>query len=86
MDTLTLELVAIGASVTANCEPCLHYHVNKAQEVGAKAEDIQAAIDMGQKVRRGSTANMGRVVSDVLESLGAPAAASDPAGGMSCCG
>jgi AhpD family alkylhydroperoxidase len=24
------ELIAIGASITANCQPCLKYHVDKA--------------------------------------------------------
>ncbi len=29
------ELIAIGASVTANCQPCLEYHVGKAKEAGS---------------------------------------------------
>ena len=32
MDTQTKELIAIGASVTANCVPCLRYHLKMARE------------------------------------------------------
>ena len=29
LDERTKELIAIGASVCAHCQPCLTYHVNK---------------------------------------------------------
>ncbi len=29
------ELVAVGASITANCQPCLQLHVEKALGAGA---------------------------------------------------
>lgn len=34
MDTQMKELIAIGASVTANCVPCLRYHLKKVRETG----------------------------------------------------
>jgi AhpD family alkylhydroperoxidase len=34
MDERTRELIAIGASVGAHCQPCLTYHVEKARELG----------------------------------------------------
>ena len=52
------ELVAVGASITANCQPCLQYHANKAAESGADAEEIAAAIEMGKRVRKGAAAKM----------------------------
>lgn len=60
LDERTKELVAIGASITANCQPCLEYHTSKAREFGATQEDILAALDMGQQVRRGAAAKMDR--------------------------
>ena len=33
MDEKTKELIAIGASVSAHCQPCLTYHVAKAKEL-----------------------------------------------------
>jgi AhpD family alkylhydroperoxidase len=50
MDERTKELVAIGASFAARCQPCLRHHIAKAKEAGASAEDIRAAIDLGKKI------------------------------------
>jgi AhpD family alkylhydroperoxidase len=54
MDTRTKELIAIGASVTANCVPCLRCHVEKAREVGVEEADIQTAVRVGRLVRKGA--------------------------------
>ena len=54
MDTKTEELIAIGASVTANCVPCLQYHLRTAQEAGVEEVDIRAAIEVGRMVRKGA--------------------------------
>ena len=56
MDERTRELIAIGASITANCQPCLEYHLSKAQEHGASEEDMREAVAVGQQVRKGATA------------------------------
>lgn len=48
------ELIAIGASVGAHCQPCLTYHVGKAMELGLTREDVAAAIAMGHQVEKGS--------------------------------
>lgn len=54
MDEKTRELIAIGASVTAHCQPCVKYHVGKAQGLGLSEELIQKAIEIGQMVERGA--------------------------------
>jgi AhpD family alkylhydroperoxidase len=54
MDTRTKELIAIGASVTANCVPCLRFHVEKARKVGAEEAEIREAVDVGRMVRKGA--------------------------------
>ena len=43
---------------TANCQPCLQYHTNKAIEFGADAGEIAEAIEMGKRVRKGAAARM----------------------------
>ena len=48
------ELIAIGASVTANCVPCLRYHTASAREAGASDTEIADAVAMGRKVRGGA--------------------------------
>ncbi len=74
------ELVAVGASVTANCGPCLRVHAQKAQESGASAEEIAAAIAVGQLVRKGAASRMDQAAA----ALGAPAGTASEAAG--CCG
>lgn len=45
------ELVAIGAAIAANCEPCLRYHVKTAAELGVPSADISRAVEMAAKVK-----------------------------------
>lgn len=58
IDTKTKELIAVGASVTANCQPCLQYHVSKARESGADEEEIAIAVAVAKTVRKGAAAKM----------------------------
>lgn len=67
------ELVAVGASITANCQPCLQYHTNKALEFGADAGEVAEAIEMGKRVRKGASAKMDEFSSSVKEAVSAPA-------------
>jgi len=54
IDERTQELIAIGASVTANCQPCLEYHVGKAKTLEIADECIQKAVETGQMVKKGA--------------------------------
>jgi arsenite methyltransferase len=45
------ELVAMGAAVAANCEPCLEHHYREAQALGVTREDMSRAVEMGAKVK-----------------------------------
>ena len=58
LDERTLRLIAIGASITANCQPCLQANVTKALECGADEQEIIEAIEVGKRVRKGATAKM----------------------------
>jgi len=58
MDVKIKELIAVGASVTANCKPCLEYHVAKAKENGAADEEIAEAIAVAKMVRQGAASKM----------------------------
>ncbi len=59
------ELVAVGASITANCQPCLRHHVEKALGFGADPEEVRAAVEVGKRVRKGASAKMDGVVSEL---------------------
>ncbi len=45
------ELVAIGAAVAANCEPCLKYHVRRGREAGMTDDQLRAAVAVARKVK-----------------------------------
>lgn len=54
MDEKLKEMIAIGASVTANCIPCIQFHFAKAREVGVTDAEIKAAVQVGKMVRKGA--------------------------------
>ncbi len=66
MEIRVKELIAIGASITANCQPCLEYHVTKARENGAEEEEIKQAIAVGKIVRKGAAGKMDQYVSKMF--------------------
>ncbi len=45
------ELVAIGAAISANCEPCFKYHYDQAAKLGVSERDMRYAVDLAQKVK-----------------------------------
>ncbi len=45
------ELVAIGAAIAANCEPCFRYHYDQAKKLGVSELDMLHAVDLAQKVK-----------------------------------
>lgn len=75
------ELIAVGASVAAHCQPCLKYHYAKARELGIEVTDINAAIDVGHQVSRGAV----QAMHDYRETLIAGSHAASPSDGC-CCG
>ena len=58
IDNRTKELIAVGASVTANCQPCLQFHAAKARENGSDEEELSVAIAVAEAVRKGASAKM----------------------------
>ncbi len=58
MEMRIKELIAVGASITANCQPCLRYHVGQARDAGANEQEIGEAIAVAKMVRTGAMAKM----------------------------
>lgn len=58
LDNRILELIAVGASMAASCQPCLEYNVGKALEYGADSQQIAEAIEVGKRVRQGAGVKM----------------------------
>jgi AhpD family alkylhydroperoxidase len=76
------ELVAIGAAIAANCEPCLKHHYRQAQLLGVSKTDIASAVQMAVKVKNAPHEAILRLANRLTgSSLQASDGASDP-----CCG
>jgi AhpD family alkylhydroperoxidase len=76
------ELVAIGAAIAANCEPCLKYHYREAQRLGVSKADMASAVKIAASVKDSPHQAILRLADKLTgASLSNPAAASDP-----CCG
>ncbi|MDZ7592095.1 MAG: arsenite efflux transporter metallochaperone ArsD [Rubrivivax sp.] len=70
------ELVAIGAAIGANCEPCLKYHVAEARKLGVSAADMRRAVDLAQKVKEAPARAMIELARRLLEPATAAPSAS----------
>ena len=45
------ELVAIGAAIASNCQPCFKFHYDKARKLGVSREDMFQAVRTAQMVK-----------------------------------
>lgn len=79
MNAKVKELIAVGASMGAHCQPCLEYHVNKAREAGLTDDEIREAIAVGHMVEKGAMAAMRQFSEGIFD-------AKVPAGGSCCAG
>jgi len=68
LDERMLRLIAIGASITGNCQPCLQTNAAKALESGADQQEITEAIWVGKLVRRGAASKMDEFASSLSQS------------------
>ncbi len=62
MDEKTRNLIAIGASVATNCQPCLTHHVDKADALGIDEAEIREALAIGSQVQKGGMNAMQRFI------------------------
>ena len=75
------EVVAIGASIAANCEPCFKFHFDKARKLGVSHEDMLLAVNTAQGVKDAparSVLNLARRI------LGAPEVGASDSGATGC--
>lgn len=66
MNDSVKELVAVGASVAANCHPCLDHHLAKCDELGVPREEVVEAVKMGLKVNNGAEGAIRRKARELL--------------------
>ena len=86
------ELVAIGAAIAANCEPCLRYHTREAEKLGVSVADMALAVAMAAKVKDAPHQAVLRLAAKLTgpsekTSASSASPASETAGkGGTCCG
>jgi len=83
-DARVTELIALGAATAANCAACLEHHVGKATEIGLPAEEVEAALEVGRRVRQGAAGALDRVAARL--GMTAPATAPTARASRGCCG
>jgi AhpD family alkylhydroperoxidase len=83
-DARLTELIALGAATAANCAACLEHHVGKAREIGLPAEEVEAALEVGRRVRQGAAGALDRVAARLGMTPSATAPTALAARG--CCG
>ncbi len=83
LDNRTLALIAVGASVSANCQSCLERNVGMALRCGADVRHIAEAIEVGKRVRQGAANKMDKFA---LTLNGSAFAMSNEAEGGCACG
>jgi AhpD family alkylhydroperoxidase len=65
LDKKIKELIAIGASVSCNCHPCVKFHLEKAEKLGIEPEAIKEALKVGLMVRTGAAGQMDELLLEV---------------------
>lgn len=86
------ELVAIGAAIASNCEPCFRYHFDKARKLGVSLDDMARAVKTAQGVKETPARSILELANRYLQHREQPAAAlsilqgNDCAPGKGCCG
>jgi AhpD family alkylhydroperoxidase len=82
LDERMLRLIAVGASISTNCQPCLQTNVAKALESGADEHEIAEAIWVGTMVRQGAASKMDKFAANMNQKV--PLSVSFPNGGCEC--
>jgi len=60
LDSKTVELAAIAASIAGGCRPCLDYHFKKALEIGCTIEEVKESVELGKMIKQ-------RPIKDIYE-------------------
>jgi AhpD family alkylhydroperoxidase len=64
------ELIAVGISVTKDCESCMQWHIEQAAAGGATFEELLDAIEVGIEMGGGPATVSARFALQVMDSIG----------------
>ena len=72
------ELTAIGASIGANCRPCIEHHITAGREAGLTETDLDTATAIGAAVRQRAVQHLAVRIDELLgRDAAAPQMATD---------
>jgi AhpD family alkylhydroperoxidase len=60
LDSKTIELAGIAASIAGGCKPCLDYHFKKALEIGCTPGETEEAVELGKMIKQ-------RPINDIIK-------------------
>ncbi len=63
----TKELIAVGISVSIDCESCMQWHIEQAAKCGAMIQEILEAVEVGIEMGAGRVTVSARFALDVME-------------------
>lgn len=84
MTPAVAELVAMGAAIGANCEPCFKYHYNEARKLGVSRDDMVEAVGLADRVKRAPAQNMLALAGKILGADFSSQPSVDPSPGRCC--
>jgi len=69
LDMKTREMVALAASVAANCTPCLKYHFSEAVKKGCTAQEIEEIVKAAVMVKQRPAADIDELCSQLMREM-----------------
>jgi AhpD family alkylhydroperoxidase len=63
----TKELIAVGISVTMDCESCMQWHIEQAAKAGATFKEVLEAIEVGIEMGGGPATVSARFALEVMD-------------------
>jgi AhpD family alkylhydroperoxidase len=78
IDEHIMRLIAVGASVAANCQPCLEINLARARECSANEDELAQAIWVGRMVRKGAASKLDEFVSSLFKPFYTSTPATNP--------
>ena len=52
LDSKTIELAGIAASVAGGCRPCLDFHFKEAIKIGCTTGEVSEAVELGKMIKQ----------------------------------
>jgi AhpD family alkylhydroperoxidase len=65
----TKELIAVGISVTNNCESCMQWHIEQAAKAGASEREVLEAVEVGIEMGGGPATVSARFALEVMDAV-----------------